>query len=175
MSEAVLKRAEPDSPNRCQATGREGQCPYLAVPGGTVCQRHGGNKVEASQEAQALRNYRFTKYRERINEKADSPKLKLLNEEIGVLRMSLESIVNTCQDDNDLIRNSGPIASLIRQIEMTVQSCDKLERNMGRHFDKQQLIQFAAEIVTIAGDVFAGEDDKLAEFGDKILETITFS
>ncbi len=127
--EGKLIKVDFDSPKRCQAIAQHGQCVYQVVEGITYCPMHAGAAQNEIQK-QKLRNYRLQKYRERINEKADSDVIKSLREEIGILRMIMEEVINRCTDDTDLIIYSPKITDLALKIEKVVVSCHKLETSL---------------------------------------------
>jgi len=150
MEASDIQRVEEDDPTRCQSRGLGGgQCINKSVPGGTVCMVHGGNKQLQSQAIQAVRNYRLGKFQAELERHADSPILKNLREEIGILRMTLEHRFARCEDATDLILQSGPISELVMKIERVVSSCHKLEGSMGQLLDKQAILQFASEMISI--------------------------
>lgn len=147
-------RVQEDDPNRCQAIMKTaGQCRNRALPGGTVCLMHGGNAQERSQNAEKLRNYRLTKFQAQLERHSDSPIIKNLRDEIAILRMALETRLNQCTDESDFIMQSGPISDLVMKIERLVSSCHKLEGAMGNLLDKQAILQFANELITLVNTV----------------------
>ena len=173
----IYKMDGPDDPNRCQAMRHDGQCTNKAVKidgdtYGTHCLVHGGNKQIASQEKKKLRIYNIGKFQAQLEKMADSPILKSLHEEVGLLRMMLETIITRCETDVDLIINSHVISDLILKIEKTVVSTNKLEKSMGQHLDKAAILQFASEVVNIVGKVLDGEEDKINQIANGILEIV---
>ena len=113
--EGKLIVVEPDAPNRCQNTGRTGQCFYAATESTSFCPMHAGTAQDAIDKGK-LRNYQFQRYKQRIDEKADSEVIKSLREEIGILRMVMEEIVNRCKDDTELLIYSPIITDLAIKI-----------------------------------------------------------
>ena len=155
-------------PDRCQALMHQEseQCMNKAVPGGTFCLVHGGNKQLESQKGQGLRNYRLGKFQAKLERHASSNFIKDLRDEIAVLRMILEERINFCTTQVDLLTQSGDIGDLVIKIEKVVTSCHKLESNMGQHLDKAALIQFAAQVVeTIAEEIQDQETLDKISFG----------
>lgn len=151
MIEHKLERVEPGDPNQCQSSGMNGQCPYKAIANAKYCQRHGGNKSLQVLADASLRNYRLSKWQDRIDQLADSSKVKSLREDIGILRMMLEETINKCNDEVELVMNSAKIADLVLKIEKLVTSCHRLESNLGLMLDKQAAMQLSGEIVNIIG------------------------
>ena len=153
-----IKRVKnPDDPNRCQfMIGSAGQCLNQAVPGGKYCPIHGGGMVEKSRQKKEIKNYYLAKdkYRQIVEAKADSPKLKSLREEIGILRMILETLLNKIEDDVDLIINAPKISDLVMKVEKVVLSANKLEASLGNLLDKQFVINFSNRLIQLINNIF---------------------
>jgi len=164
-------RCAEDDPNRCQAFGRNGQCPFRAVEGGHVCQRHGGNTVENRVETANLRNYYLTRYHEKVARLSNQPEIKSLRDEIGIVRMIVESKLNAIEDDTDLMLQSGQISDLVMKIKALVESCDKIDFRMGQLLDKKYIEQFAQSIITIITEEL-DDDEKIEVIITRILEAI---
>lgn len=114
--------------------------------------KHGGNRQILSQKRKGLRNYRLTKFKDRIDRHVNSTGLKSLRDEIAILRVVLEERINSCNDATELMMYSGPISELIMKIEKIVVSCNKLEQSMSMLLDKQALLQFASETVRVISE-----------------------
>lgn len=162
---------EDDSPNRCQAVNKNGQCRQKAVEGGNFCMAHGGSQVATQKRAAGLRNYHLTKFNARLQELGDSGEIKSLRDEIAILRMIMEERLNQCRDNMDLIYQSGPISDLVLKIDKVVTSCHKLELSAGSLLDKTAIMQFGAELVSILG-VEVKDEVALARISEKIYDTI---
>lgn len=147
----------PEHPDRCAGIAAGEQCPMFAVKGGTQCMLHGGNKQLASQEAKSLRNYQLTKFRAQLERHATSDNIKGLRDEIGILRMMLETRLNKCNDEMDLLLHSGPISDMVLKIDRLVNSCHKLEGSMGQLLDKTAILQFANVVIDIISDEITDE------------------
>lgn len=145
-----LVRCEADDPNRCQSTGKTGQCPYLAMEGFPYCARHGG-RMPSTREKQEVKQYRLQIWQQRLDEFTESDKVKSLRDEIGILRIIMENILNQCMDSGDLLRYSSKISELAAKIEKLVVSCNRLERSMGMMLDKTAALNLASQIVEIIG------------------------
>lgn len=147
-----FKRCEPDDPKRCQAVCKSGQCPYFAMEGSKNCPMHSGSAQQNFNNQEAVRLYRLTQWRDRVNEHADHDKVKSLREEIGILRVVLEQVINGCKNNIDLLMNSNKISDLIIKIEKLVSSCHRLEQSTGMLLDRQAALHMASVIVTIIAD-----------------------
>ena len=137
---------------RCESTGKDAQCPYKKVANTNYCPRHGANKALIVQKTERLRNYRLAKWRNRVGEFADSPGIKSLRDEIGILRLTLETMLESCNDSMELILYSQRISDLVMKIEKLVVSCDKLENRMGMLLDKKTVLYLAQRYVEIINE-----------------------
>jgi hypothetical protein len=167
-----IKRAEKDSPLRCQGLNARGdQCMNMVtIDGerkGTHCSIHGGTKEINKQETASKNMYRLAKFGSRISEFSSHTQVKGLRDEIGILRMILEERLNKCQDNDELVLASNVISDLVMKIQAVVTSCHRLESSMGQLLDKQQLIQFAEAIITVICSEIQ-DADLLARLAHKI-------
>jgi len=165
-----MKRVkEADDPRRCQHVFKTQQCWSEAVEGGKMCMRHGGNKEMERNARESLHNYRIGKFQAQLERHADSPAIKSLRDEIAILRMSLEERLMRCNDATDLILQSGPISDMVMKIDRVVNSCHKLESNMGQHLDRQSIIRFASKLINIIANEL-DDDETVANIAQQILE-----
>ena len=179
------KAPYPEHPGRCQAVNSQGQCPNLGIRlddsdgdidiyRGPYCLAHGGNHAQEAHQKKKVRNYRLTiaKFRAQMDEKIDAIGIKSLREEIAILRICLESRLNTCNDAMDLILQSGAISDMVMKINIVVQSCHKLEGSMGHLLDKTAILQFAQVVIGIVTKTLEDEPEKINTIADEILATI---
>lgn len=171
MIEKKVQRAEPDDPNRCQAVVAHGQCPYLAVEGARNCAMHGGSRVAQNLKKQALRQYRLDRWTDRAADFANHDQIKTLNEEIGILRMTLEQVVVQCTTPLDMALNQRTIAELVAKIEKIVMSCTALERQAGQFLDKGAAIQLAGQMVTIISK-YVTDPDMLNSITEEMTDAV---
>lgn len=142
---------DPADPRRCQAVHKNGQCLYVAMEHSNFCPMHGGNKAGEALRKNIKRQYDLAKWQNRMEEFADHDQVKSLREEIGLLRVMLETIVQQCKDANQLILWSSKIADLVMKVEKLVVSCNRLEANMGLLLDKSAALHLAGQMVEIIG------------------------
>lgn len=143
-------KVEEDDPNRCQCTTTQyGQCMNKAVPESDFCICHGGNHAIEKRNKEAMKNYVLTKFQARIERHKGAPDIKSLRDEVAILRMLMEERLNHCKDDLDLILQSGPISDLVMKIDKLVNSCHKLEGSLGQLLDKQAVLQFASQVISV--------------------------
>lgn len=143
------ERVEPDDPNRCQANSSHGQCNFKAVEGRQYCQMHGGARGKSAERKEELRNLKLTKFKGRLARLGNSSQLMSLRDEIAVARMTLEETVNSCEGTSDLITMSPQISSLVQNISKLVKSCHDIEEKTGHLLSKDELTNFASQVIDI--------------------------
>jgi|SRR5690606_1256665 len=133
-----------DSPDRCQASfGNGQQCCVKKVPGTEFCIKHQSHKRNGNM-------YKVGAFKQRFEELVSHPDLRTLNEEVAVLRMTLESLISqTGGNQKTLILFSSKIVELIRGVRETITSCHRLELQTGKLLDKSQIITLAERIIAI--------------------------
>jgi len=175
MDELQFERCEEDDPDRCQGISQStGQCPFKAVPGTKNCPRHGANKTLAKAEAARVKQYRLQIWQERLDEFSESNEVKSLREEIGILRLVMETMLVNCKNTNELLIYSSKISDLATKIEKLVSSCHRLEGSLGLTIDKSTALTFAQTIVDIIAEhVQAEVMDEISESIINALTTLT--
>jgi hypothetical protein len=134
---------------RCEGVTKFGQCNNEAVEGTQFCPSHGGVLIKASRERRELQNYRVELYKERLTEKLNTDKQFNLREEVCIMRVMLETKMESITNDIELICAAPEIADMITKIDKLVISAQKLEAVMGQFLDKQQLLDISTKIVQI--------------------------
>lgn len=171
MADNIKRVPYPEHPNRCQGIGRGEQCMMFAMPNVTNCALHGGGNQVRSKEAASLKNYQLTNFRARLERHSGSSNIKSLRDEIGILRMMMETRLEKCHDDMDLMLQSGPIADLVLKIDKLVTSCHKLEGSMGELLDKTAIIQFANVVTSLIAEEVT-DPAAMNRIADKIIEAM---
>jgi hypothetical protein len=144
-------------PERCQSVSGGQQCPYKGKIGpdgkrSKNCPRHTPGMTGRSHvgSPDPVRNYRFsTVFQPTVDHFAGNEKIKSLREEIGLMRMLLQTIVNRCKDQYELTMEADRLAKLVDQINKLVQSCHKIEEATGTLLDKTVVINIGAMMVNI--------------------------
>jgi len=162
----------PDDPERCQSNAANGQCGLKAVKNSKFCHLHGGYAVEKKNEKEQVRIYHLNRWRADLERHADNPGIKSLREEIGILRMVLETRLNSIHDVGDLMIHSNTINETVKSIEKLVVSCHKIEDKMGELIDKKALQHIATRIISAISQTFHDQPEKLGELADKIVSII---
>lgn len=167
-TEHKLIRCDPLDPKRCQATGQEGQCPFLAEGDTKNCLRHqGGNKTTNA----SVRKYMVAKWQESINFQADHPEIKNMNEDIGILRMLVKARLESCTDDTMLNMNAGPLINLIEKISVVNDKWHKIQMQTNTVMDKNQALDFINKLSNIVGESLADlpdATDRLKKIADQM-------
>lgn len=168
-----FETVEDDDPRRCQGiVSGSRQCSRVRHDPSKFCLAHGGNNAETMAVKESARNYQLTRYKVRVDSLADSSVLKSLKEEIGILRMMLESRLNSCATDTDLFLFSDSISKMVTDIEKLVTSCHRLEEKTGSMVDKNKLL-IICEIITGVIAEYVTDPDALNMIGMRVGKAIT--
>lgn len=160
-----------DDPRRCQGVHRHGQCRNVVVEGSQYCPAHGGNRAFKSAQEKGLRNYRLTKFRQRIQELGNSDEIISLRDEIGILRLLIEEKINRCDDENDLLLMSGPLSDLLMKSEKLITSCNRLEAKLGNLLDRTKIVTMAQTFVQIISK-YVTDENILETISNEIADTL---
>lgn len=146
--------AKLDSPTRCQGIMKNGeQCCYEALPGKQFCSKHyRGLKREQK------RMYELTQWTKRIKKFARHEESYTLREELGILRMQLETILKKCQNDDDLIRYNPQISDLVMKIERLVNQSVTLDKKLANLLEGNKVSDFAQAVVQAVQEGLAKTD-----------------
>ncbi len=158
-------------PRRCEGIIGTGQCIYVRVVGSKFCIAHGGHNAVNAEKSKELRNYKLRQYQERVGELANSTDIKSLREEIGIVRMTLENVLNMCDNENKLLIHSGQITNLVGMIQKLITSCQSMEERNNNLLERKVVIVIADSIVTLIGQ-YITDPEVLNELGARICESI---
>lgn len=171
MSTVIQKKtqfAAEDDPRRCKAILKNGsQCYQISEDENNFCLFHSQLSLE-KQIKEETRNYALTRFKARVDDFADNPKVKNLREEIGIVRLVLEELLNQCSDAEELLIASSKITMLVGQIQRLVESAHRIENQLGLLLDRAAAMQFAEEIIKIIQDYVPNAED-LGEISEKIV------
>lgn len=144
----VKKWTKTSTENRCDFLISNGsQCCNLAEPGVTRCPLHGANMQLASQEHKSMRMYRLAKFQSQVEQFAGHDKLKTLTEEVAILRMLVQEKMRRCDNMQELLLVSGPVADMVMKVQKLVESCDRLETKSGNLLNKTQIQNIATQLM----------------------------
>lgn len=147
MDPSRIEKCSPDDPKRCQEVTAFGQCVNKSVEGSERCAIH--TRHGRVLDRQKVHAYRLQQWQERLDQFVNADEVKSLAGEIGILRMTLEQILNQIDQPNKFLIHSNIINDTATRIEKLVSSCDRLEMRSGKMLDKSALIQIAGNIVEI--------------------------
>lgn len=132
--------------DRCQSSDENGNlCSLKRTPTSPYCAKHGG----VVREKDLMQNYNLTKYKAEMNGKLRSDSILSLREEIGVARITLETVINQCKGPVDLLMYQPKIVQLVQTIQKTVESCQRIEEKTSHLLSKTAILQFADELLEI--------------------------
>lgn len=124
-------RVEDDSPYRCQHVNSHGQCKLVQYPESTFCICHSGPHAKKRNLDASLKNYRLGRHQARVGQKAGSPTILTLRDEVAIVRRLNEIVLELCQTNMDQAIASSRISDLSLKIERLVNSCERLESKLG--------------------------------------------
>ena len=137
----------------------------------SCARRQQGFSSKRKSLTKELRNYRLTKFKQRVSQLSSSDAILSLKEEIGIIRLLIEEKINQCEDTAELMLVSGPLSDLTMKAEKLVTSCNRLDRNLGNLLDKGRVLQFAQTVVQIVSD-HVRDDEILEKISSQILEAL---
>lgn len=155
---SALSRFAVSEGHRCQKyAGHESHCPYRIEPedqeaGELYCPLHlAENNVRTKKVTYGKRldMYRLKTWQSRLDELKGMDEFKSVRDEIGILRITLESVVNSCNTEAEVLINSARISDLADKIHRVVVACHKLEKSTGLLLDKAAAIAMGGRIVEI--------------------------
>lgn len=182
MHQKKLFECYPAHPLRCQSRMNGEQCRFLSMKGmkeeghidasdmtdysmSVYCPKHGGFRSAKALEKRKVRNYRLQVWQERVNEFSESEEVKSLREEIGIVRLLIETVIAQCHEHTDLLLYSSKISDLVMKVERLVATSNKLETSMGMLLDKNTALAMATRIVDIISSEIDDDEaiDRISE------------
>lgn len=145
-----------DDPSRCTNRTFGKQCHRAKLPGEEVCSLH-----SRGAKANKASKYRLAKVSGRFEDFRNNPDKKSLYDEIAILRLTLENVINTCNDENALFARASQIAMAVDKIDKLVRSQLHIEQKLGALITKDEALAFASGVI----DIIASEvkDDDVCE------------
>ena len=138
-------------PCRCKGAAPGGQCLYLAEPGNDYCRLHGGSNKEVSRDK---RQYHLTnaRYRSRLAQLTDHEEIKSLRDEIGLTRILIEELWNSCKNETDLLASCHSFNQLFQTLDRLVKTSHQTEQSLGTLLSKAAVIRLGQRIADILID-----------------------
>lgn len=169
MDPTKLKVVPDNSQLRCQEVTGIGQCKFERVEGSDRCPVH--HRHSAVSDRHTANQYRLSYWQRRVDDFADSGEIKSLAGEIGILKMTLENVLNQLDTPALLLVHSNTIGDLVSRIERVTITLNNLEMKTGKMLDKSTLLRLAGDIVEIMTNNIP--DPALAEkIGNEIIEKV---
>lgn len=135
-----LRRVNDNSKVRCKASTAHSQCHFEAVEGSDYCIMHGGNSkkkaIYSSTNAVFLKMKNISAFHS-------------LSEEIAIIRTLIETKLNVCQDENDLLMQSDAIANMVKNLRELIVASSSITLKMGDVLTAEQAHDMVANIITI--------------------------
>lgn len=144
---AKLERVGADHPQACQG-GSNGACVYKSEPGSDRCSLHAGSAKSAASKRAEHRNYKLNAlFGDRANQLADSPKIKSLTEEIGLMRVALETIFNAITDANSMLLYADRIEKMVKGIQNLVTTTQSLQEKNKELLGRETVMSIIDQIL----------------------------
>lgn len=159
-------RVANDDPKRCQGMTKNGQCQMMSTRD-LYCAFHSSNFKKENL-------YRLTTLQHRVNELRDNPNALSLRSEIAILRLNLETILNKCPTELEILMYTPQISKLANDINSVVTNAHKLESKLGDLLDRKAVIAIADGIIQVVSQYITSEDD-LKNIATAIADIIEFA
>lgn len=143
--------------DRCIKTN----CIYEKTPGSDYCSRHGANKDITAKTTQSLYQFKLDRVRRRTDLLAIEPTRYKLDEELAILRLTLEDTVNKVTSSDDeyaLFSASDTIKNTVMAIEKLVGSCVTQSKNLKLLFTHEDLREQVQMMIDIIAEEIEDED-----------------
>jgi len=163
---------DPNSPNRCQAITRMGQCKARRVEGGKYCAVHSSRKDNSEMNSYLITN---TEIADLAGHYSQMEQLKSLRDEIALLRALATKRLNMIESNADFLKACGQVNTFMLTLDRLVNSCYRLEVHLGNLLSKDAVLELAQKIALILQEELKrvpGYEDIVDRINEKIIETI---
>jgi len=143
------RKCPDDHPDRCQGVTQNGQCVFFSMKYSKYCKIHGGNSAQQAAIKNKYHDYVLQVYQERVDSFSGSAKIKNLHGEVGILRMTLEQLLNNIKQPNHFPLFSDKIGNLADKIHKIVNDIQKMDEKTGQMLDKDALLTLVDTMVVI--------------------------
>lgn len=144
----------PSDPERCKGITRFGtQCMHKAEYGGDFCRYHGGSlQVKKKEDTRGFLLAKIDDQKRQAEVSSSLEPVKELRDSIALLHMLIEKRFNLINDELSLISACGPLNTMLQNMDKLVNSCHKIEQNLGELLTKQAIMALAKRMVDIIID-----------------------
>lgn len=163
-------------PRRCKGAAPDGQCQNVAEHGSDYCRAHGGRTD--LKEAEDKRGYLLAKAGERarlVGMADELEPVKELRDLIALQHMLIEKRYNLIKDDTDILTACGPLNQMLTTMEKLINSCHKIETNLGELLQRHAVLTLAKEMVRIVIDELDGIENYeyiIDQITQRLIDTI---
>ncbi len=161
---------------RCKGQAPDGQCQNISVTGSDYCRVHGGRDLTEFREK---RGFMLAKVEDKTRLASISNELepvKELRDSIALTHMLIEKRWNLIKDDeSSLLMACGPLNQLLQTMERLVNSCHRIETNLGELLARHAVLTLAKEMVQIVIDELEGienYEEIIDRITSRLIETI---
>ncbi len=126
-------------------------CKYKKVDGSQYCPRHGANKEIRKKASMATYEFERDEIRRKIAFLASDPLRYRLEEDLAIMRATLESLINSIEG-KDLYQHSDTIGTMILRIEKVVGSCLTQAQKLGLLMSPEEFYGAVEEIINIVAE-----------------------
>lgn len=128
------------------------QCKYKRVDGSQYCPRHGANKEIRKKAQMATYEFKRDDIRRKVAFLAADPLRYNLEEDLALMRATLEDLVNKIEPGRSLFEHSDTIGTMIMRIEKLVGSCLTQAQKCGLLMTPEDFYNSVEEIMQIVYD-----------------------
>jgi hypothetical protein len=165
---------DPADPRRCQAPDRMGQCWNVAEPGCDYCRKHAGTDKDSAKQ---IRQYQLTnaRLRQRLSQKTDHDQITSLREEIGLTKILIEELMNSCKTDTELLAHTGTFNQLAMTLEKLIKTSHQMEQSLGLLLSKPTLVVLGQDIIHILIEELKGVpeyEERIDRITGRMIDTI---
>lgn len=150
-------------------------CPYEHVEGSDYCSRHGANKQIEKRANQMRYEFKKERVRSQVQLLAAEPTRYRLDEELAILRMTLQDTINTVTTESDreyaLFQCSDTIRNLVTAIDKTAQTCVQQSVNLGLLMTTEDVLAQVQAIIDVLAEEIKDEEAllRIAEKIDSVI------
>lgn len=125
-----------------------GPCHNQPLPNKTKCNRCSILYANSNPKAR-VSAYQLGRWQDRMAKLSSEDQVSHLFDEIGILKMMLESILALCKTEADLVIHSHRVIAITQSVEKLITSTHRLQKSNGALLDKSILLQLAGKIIGI--------------------------
>lgn len=143
----------------------------LSEPGDNHCRAHRGRDLTKIEDT---RGYLLAKAHDRarlINLGEEMEPVKELRDSISLLHLMIERRWNMIQNDSDYLTACGPLNQMFQNMDRLVNSCHKIEQNLGALLAKNAILGLAKRMIEVIVEELEGIDN-YEEIVDRITQRL---